>query len=166
MATINYYLDKADKKGFAPIHMRINCNGSQVKVSTKRKVKPEYFDKATQTVSDSYEEYKECNYYLKFLKNRADELLNQTYRKTYTEKEVKDLLNEHVINYKENNDVNIVREQLSLYGKSFKFVDLFAGAGGFSEGFLQAKVNNKFFDFIIAKVAVRDIKAVAPKIIS
>ena len=150
MATINYYLDKADKKGFAPIHMRINCNGSQVKVSTKRKVKPEYFDKVTQTVVDSYEEHKEYNFYLNFLKNRADELLNQSYRKTYTEKELKDLLNDHVINYKENNDVNIVREQLSLFGKPFKFVDLFAGAGGFSEGFLQAKVNNKFFDFIAA----------------
>jgi DNA (cytosine-5)-methyltransferase 1 len=150
MATINYYLDKADKKGFAPIHMRINCNGSQVKVSTKRKVKPEHFDKTTQTVSDSYEEHKEYNFYLNFLKNRADELLNQSYRKTYTEKELKGLLNEHVINYKENNDVSIVREQLQLYGKPFKFVDLFAGAGGFSEGFLQAKVNNKFFDFIAA----------------
>lgn len=150
MATINYYLDKADKKGLAPIHMRINCNGSQVKVSTKKKIKPEYFDKTSQTVNDLYEEHKEYNYYLNFLKNRADELLNQSYRKTYTEKELKDLLNEHVINYKENNDVNIVREQLSLYGKSFKFVDLFAGAGGFSEGFLQAEVNNKFFDFIAA----------------
>jgi DNA (cytosine-5)-methyltransferase 1 len=148
MATINYYLDKADKKGFAPIHMRINCNGSQVKVSTKRKIKPEYFDKATQTVNKLYEKHKEYNFYLSFLKNRANELLNQSYRKTYTDKELKDLLNDHVINYKENNNVNIIREQLSLYGKSFKFVDLFAGAGGFSEGFLQAEVNNKFFDFI------------------
>ena len=149
MATINYYLDKPDKKGLAPIHMRINCNGSQVKVSTKKKIKPELFDKSTQTVSNSHKQHTEYNFYLNFLKNRADELLNQTYRKTYTEKELKDLLNEHVINYKENNDVNIVREQLSLYGKPFKFVDLFAGAGGFSEGFLQAEVNNKFFDFFL-----------------
>ena len=150
MATVNFYLDKADKKGFAPIHMRINCNGSQVKISTKRKIKPEYFNKVTQTVSASHEEHKEYNFYLNFLKNRANELLNKDYRKTYTEKELKDLLNKHVANYKENNDVNIVREQLSLYGKPYKFVDLFAGAGGFSEGFLQAKINNKFFDFIAA----------------
>ncbi|MCF8363422.1 MAG: DNA cytosine methyltransferase [Prolixibacteraceae bacterium] len=150
MATINYYLDKINKKGYAPIHMRINCNGAQVKVSTKRKIKPEFFNKTTQTVSSSYNEHKECNYYLRFLKERAYELLNQPNRKSYTEKELKELLNEHIINYKENNDLNIVREQLSLYGKSFKFIDLFAGAGGFSEGFLQAEVNNKYFDFIAA----------------
>lgn len=150
MATINYYLDKEDKKGLAPIHMRINCNGSQVKVSTRRKIKSEYFDKLAQKVRDSCEEHKEYNFYLSFLKNRADELLNQTCRKTYTEKELKDLINDHVVNYQENNNISIVREQLSLYGKSFKFIDLFAGAGGFSEGFLQAEVNNKFFDFIAA----------------
>jgi len=60
------------------------------------------------------------------------------------------LLFQHVENYKENQSVNIIREQLTLYGKPFTFVDLFAGAGGFSEGFLQAEVNNKFFDFIAA----------------
>ncbi len=106
MATINYYLDKTDKKGYAPIHMRINCNGSQVKVSTKRKIKPDFFNKATQTVSDTYSEHIEYNFYLNFLKKRASELLNQSHRKTYTEKELKDLLNEYIVNYKENNDVN------------------------------------------------------------
>ncbi len=60
------------------------------------------------------------------------------------------MLFQHVENYKENQSVNIVREQLTLYGKPFTFIDLFAGAGGFSEGFLQAEVNNKFFDFIAA----------------
>ena len=37
MATINFYLDKPDKKGCAPIHLRINCNGSQIKLSTGQK---------------------------------------------------------------------------------------------------------------------------------
>lgn len=150
MATINYYLDKTDKKGFAPIHMRINCNGSQVKVSTRKKVKPEDFNKTLQQVTKSHKNYAGYNHYLSFLKTRADELLNHSQKKTYTEAELKKLLNDHVLNYKENNEVAISKEQLQLFGKPFKFVDLFAGAGGFSEGFLQAEVNNKFFDFVAA----------------
>ena len=150
MATINYYLDKPDKKGFAPIHLRINCNGSQIKISTGKKIKPDNFNKTTKEVKGTDKDSLEINHYLNFLKNRADELLNHSYKKTYTDKEIKDLLNEHIGGYKENHNVNIVREQLSLYGKPFTFVDLFAGAGGFSEGFLQAEVRNKFFDFIAA----------------
>ncbi|MDD2387762.1 MAG: DNA cytosine methyltransferase [Bacteroidales bacterium] len=150
MATINYYLDKPDKKGFAPIHLRINCNGSQIKISTGKKIKPEEYNKTSQEVIETNLNSLEINHYLNFLKERADELLNHSYKKSYTEKEIKDLLNEHVKGYKENHNVNIVKEQVTLYGKPFTFVDLFAGAGGFSEGFLQAEVNNKFYDFVAA----------------
>jgi DNA (cytosine-5)-methyltransferase 1 len=150
MATINFYLDKPDKKGFAPIHLRINCNGSQVKLSTGQKIQPKQFDKNKQRAAGLTVESNEINHYLNFLIERADELLHHSNKKTFVQDEVKAILNEHIENYKENSNVNIVKEQVSLYGKPFTFVDLFAGAGGFSEGFLQAESDNKFFDFIAA----------------
>jgi DNA (cytosine-5)-methyltransferase 1 len=150
MATINFYLDKADRKGLAPIHLRINCNGSQIKLATGKKINSEQFDKKKQRATGLSIESTEINHYLKFLEDRANELLHHSTKKTYSQEEIKDILNQHIESYKENNSVSIVKEQLSLYGKPFTFIDLFAGAGGFSEGFLQAEINNKFFDFIVA----------------
>jgi len=150
MATINFYLDKSDRKGLAPIHLRINCNGSQIKLATGKKINSEQYDKKKQRATGLSIESTEINHYLKFLEDRANELLHHSTKKTYSQEEIKDILNQHIENYKESNSVNIVKEQLSLYGKPFKFIDLFAGAGGFSEGFLQVEINNKFFDFIVA----------------
>jgi len=150
MATINFYLDKPDKKGFAPIYLRINCNGSQVKLSIGQKIQPKKFDKKKQRANGLSVEAHELNHYLNFLRERTDELLHHSNKKKFIQDEVKTVLNEHIENYKENNNISIAKEQVSLYGKPYAFVDLFAGAGGFSEGFLQAKHNNKFFDFIVA----------------
>lgn len=150
MATINYYLDTVTKKGLAPIHLRINCSGSRIKVATKESIKPKDFDKRKQLAKKSFENSDSLNYYLTYLKDRATELMTKSDKKVYTNKEIKDILNDYVASYKENHSVSIVKEQIPLYGKSFTFIDLFAGAGGFSEGFLQAEVNNKFFDFRVA----------------
>jgi len=35
--------------------------------------------------------------------------------------------------------------------KAVNFLDLFAGAGGISEGFIQAYTEDKYFDFILGK---------------
>ncbi|WP_111307139.1 DNA cytosine methyltransferase [Confluentibacter sediminis] len=150
MATINYYLDKADKKGLSPIHLRINCNGKQIKISTGEKIASNDFDKEIQQAKNTSDKHIEINHYLTYLKDRANELFNKSYKKKYTNKEIKETLNNYVSAYKEDHNVNILREQISLYGKPFTFVDLFAGAGGFSEGFIQAEHNNKFFDFLVA----------------
>lgn len=150
MATINYYLDKIDKKGFSPIHLRINCNGKQIKISTGEKISIDDFDKDAQQVKDTSKNHIEVNHYLTYLKDRTDELFTKSYKKNYTNKEIKDTLNDFVNAYKEDHNFNILREQISLYGQPFTFVDLFAGAGGFSEGFIQAEHNNKFFDFLVA----------------
>lgn len=149
MATINFYLDKEDRKGFAPIHLRINCEGTQIKVATGEKVKIQNFDKENQLVKAEIRNSNAINYYLKYLKDRTSELLNNSNKKRYTNSEIKKRLSNYINNYKRTQKVSIVKEQLSLYKKPFTFVDLFAGAGGFSEGFLQADVNNKVFDFIV-----------------
>jgi DNA (cytosine-5)-methyltransferase 1 len=150
MATINFYLDKPGKKGAAPIHLRINCNGEQVKVATGEKVEPEYFDKEAQRLSAKAANHAAVNHYLDFLTERAQEMFSGTYKRSYTNKQIKDRLQDLIDGYRADTSVRIVKEQVPLYGKAFTFVDLFAGAGGFSEGFLQAEVNNKFFDFLLA----------------
>lgn len=150
MATINFYLDKPDKKGKAPIHLRINCSGTQIKLATGKKVAPDIFDKKKQRAKGKFKDVIEINHYLNYINERADELLHHSNKRTYTNREIKHILNQHINGYKNSYNVNILKEQIPLYGKPFTFVDLFAGAGGFSEGFLQAEYNNKFFDFIAA----------------
>lgn len=150
MATINYYLDKSDKKGFSPIHLRINCNGNQIKISTGQKIEPEMFDKVQQRAKNLNDESREINHYLNYLSDRADELLHHSNKKTFTQDEVKNILNQHIDNYKENSIVNISKSEFSAKVAPFTFIDLFAGAGGFSEGFLQAEYNDKSFDFVVA----------------
>lgn len=39
---------------------------------------------------------------------------------------------------------------MTKYKKEVTFIDLFAGAGGFSEGFLQAETNSKQYNFVLA----------------
>ena len=88
MATINFYLDKIDKKGLSPIHLRINCNGEQVKLSIGKKVKISDFNKELQIVNDSCNENIELNHYLAYLKDRAYKLLNHSLKKIYTTTEI------------------------------------------------------------------------------
>lgn len=149
MATINYYLDKADKKGFSPIHLRINCNGKQIKISTKEKIKTTEFDKELQLVKKASERAISLNFYLNYLKERADELLNKSGKKSYTIAAIKQQLNVFIRNYEADTQINILKEKAPFYGKKYTFIDFFAGAGGFSEGFLQAETNNKCFDFLL-----------------
>lgn len=147
-ATINFYLDKPDKKGKAPIFLKIYCNGEHAKISITEKIAPEHFDKENQLALASYPDAIALNNYLRYLKDRANELINKSAKKIFTAKEIKNHLHDFVHCYKEDHTISIVKEQLPLYGKSFSFIDFFAGAGGFSEGFLQAEIGNKYFDFL------------------
>jgi len=149
MATVNYYLDKSNKNGECPIHLRINCKGKQIKLTTKVKVDQTKFDKEEQLVIGKSKNARSINHFLKHLKDRADSLLHDSAKKTFTNKEIKAKLNSIITGYQSETQVNIVSEPVSKYGKSFTFIDFFAGAGGFSEGFLQAENGGKSFDFLL-----------------
>ncbi|WP_428235405.1 DNA cytosine methyltransferase [Gracilimonas sp.] len=151
MASINFYLEKEDKKGCARISIRINCkNGPNLKLSTGAKVSVSEFDKEKQRVEGEDYSSISINYHLDTLQEKASQLINNPAKKTFTKKEIKEELKKHIEAYKEDQEVSIVKEQQELYGKAFTFVDLFAGAGGFSEGLLQAEYNDRFFDFLVA----------------
>ncbi len=150
MTTINYYLDKANKKGYSPIHLRILCEGDKIKVSTGIKVKPENFDKDNQKVTELDDDHNEKNIRLKALKTQTENYLSSVRHKQLTYNKVKAKIKDFISSYTESDKIRLMKEQLPLYGKSFSFIDLFAGAGGFSEGFLQAEVNKKQFDFVLA----------------
>jgi DNA (cytosine-5)-methyltransferase 1 len=149
MATVNYYLDKEDRKGFSPIHLRINCNGEQIKVSTKEKVSSKEFDKKTQLIKPSSDRHGQINHYLINLKDRAKSFMDNPSKKTFSEKEIKAYLNNYIERY-DRHKVNVVAELIEPKGDPVTFVDLFAGAGGFSEGFLQAETKKYFYDFVVA----------------
>ena len=149
MATINYYLDKPDKKGLSPIHLRINCNGKQIKISTKEKINPSFFDKEAQLLKGKSKRAKSVNHFLLYLKSRANEMLHSSGKKSFTISEVKEKLNKYIKGYQAESQVSILKEETKFYGKKYTFVDFFAGAGGFSEGFLQAETSSKCFDFLL-----------------
>ena len=125
MATINYYFDKPDKKGFSPIHLRINCNGEQIKISTKEKVKPINFNKKSQLLKGKSKKALVVNHFLNYLKDRASELLNNSEKKLYTISEVKQKLYAFIKGYKAGSQVNIVKECSVSYGKKYSFIDFF-----------------------------------------
>ena len=150
MATINYYLDKEDKNGCSRIYMRIQSKGEQAKVSTGAKVPVKDFDKKWQRVLETNEQHEAINFYLNYLKERAENLISDNAQKVLTKKEIKTSLKEHISAYKKENDFSITKQQLNIYGTPFTFIDLFAGAGGFSEGLLQAELNDRYFNFLLA----------------
>ncbi|HEY3372388.1 MAG TPA: DNA cytosine methyltransferase [Prolixibacteraceae bacterium] len=150
MATINYYLDdKADKNGFCNIHLKIYCKSNTVKVGTGYKVDPKNWNKKKQVVV--YEkDAQQKNAFLSSLKSKAEELLYQNESLTVEKDDIQNILKEFVNKHKADKEVEIVETDPKIFRQNFTFIDLFAGAGGFSEGFLQADYYNNVFEFLLA----------------
>jgi DNA (cytosine-5)-methyltransferase 1 len=151
MINVKFYLDKADKSKRFPIHLVIRQKDVQVKVATGEKILKKDWDGKNQVVKDSEYRYKSINKFLSFLKQEVEKYFDSVPHSNFTDKRVKDKILALVNSRKENTDIKIVCEDSAEYiGKEkVKFLDLFAGAGGFSEGFLQAEYGNRYYDFLL-----------------
>ena len=152
MINVKFYLDKADKSKRFPIHLVLRQKDLQIKVATGEKIMKKDWDSSNQLVLNSEYSYKSINKFLNFLKHEVEKYFDNEPHTNFTDKKIKEKIASLVNNRKENTDVNILLEPPTEYEKKSKvtFVDLFAGAGGFSEGFLQAEYGNKFYDFRLA----------------
>jgi DNA (cytosine-5)-methyltransferase 1 len=152
MINVKFYLDKADKSKRFPIHLVLRQKDLQIKVATGEKIMKEDWDSSNQLVLESEYSYKSINKFLNFLKHEVEKYFENEPHTNFTDKKIKEKIASLVNSRKENTDINIVSEPPTEYETKSKvtFVDLFAGAGGFSEGFLQAEYGNKYYDFRLA----------------
>ena len=151
MIKVKFYLDKADKNKLFPIHLFIRRKNIQIKVATSEKIKKKDWDRKNQKVKDSCYGYNSINKYLIFLKQETENYINTGNSTQLTDKKIKNKILSFVKKHKDNTDIKIINEVQEIYKKNkFTFIDLFAGAGGFSEGFLQAECSNKIFEFLLA----------------
>jgi DNA (cytosine-5)-methyltransferase 1 len=152
MTTAKFYLDKADKNKLYPIHLVVRQKQAKVKVSIGEKIKKKDWDNLTQSVKSSCYNYKSINKFISFLKVEIEKHLENAPLCQKSETKIKAFINEIVKSRKINLEVRMVCEDQEYYKgkKPVTFLDLFAGAGGFSEGFLQAELGNKFYEFLLA----------------
>lgn len=152
MIKVKFYLDKADKSERSPIHLVIRQKDVNIKVATGEKVLLKDWDTTKQVVKSSEYSHIHINKFLAFLKNEVEKYINNATYTQVTDKKVKELIQSLVTKKRENTDVRILSEDSAKYEKMERItlVDLFAGAGGFSEGFLQAEHGSKFYDFLLA----------------
>jgi DNA (cytosine-5)-methyltransferase 1 len=149
MINVKFYLDKADKNNKYPIHLVLHQKNSKIKVATGEKILKKDWDNKNQLVKDSEYSHKSINKFFNFLKQEVEKYFETELHSNFTDKKIKEKITCLVNSRRENTNINIVSEPSAEYETKSKvtFVDLFAGAGGFSEGFLQAEYENKYYDF-------------------
>ncbi len=134
-----------------PIHLVLRKKEVQVKVATGEKIQKKDWDSKTQSVKDSEYGYKAINKFLNFLKIEVEKHFETAPHSHFTDKKVKEMILALVNSRKENSATRILSDDAARYDRKNRitFIDLFAGAGGFSEGFLQAETDNAFYDFLL-----------------
>ncbi len=151
MINVKFYLDKADKSKLFPIHLVLRKKNAQVKVSTGEKIKKKDWDNQTQLVKESNYQHKSINKYLSFLKCEVEKHFEIAPPNHLKDKKIKEKILSLVNSRRKNTNPEIASDNSAYYeGKEkITFIDLFAGAGGFSEGFLQAEYGKHLYDFLL-----------------
>lgn len=151
MINVKFYLDKADKNKMFPIYLVIRKKDIQVKVAVGEKIQKKDWDSKNQFVKDSDLRYKTINKYLSFLRQEVEKYFETAPHSHFTDKNIKEKLVSLVNSRKENATIKILSQDSNEYDHKDRvtLVDLFAGAGGFSEGFLQAETKDKYYDFLL-----------------
>jgi DNA (cytosine-5)-methyltransferase 1 len=152
MVSIKFYLDSnCDKNKNYPIHLVIRRKKAQIKIAIGEKVKKKDWDTIGQLVKESQYNYKGINKFLRFLKEETKKFLEKAHPSQLTDKNIKAKISSLIESRRKNTDIDILHDDGNgAMVQKVTFIDLFAGAGGFSEGFLQAEHNNKVFDFLLA----------------
>jgi DNA (cytosine-5)-methyltransferase 1 len=151
MINVKFYLDKADKSKKFPIHLVLRQKDVQIKVATGEKIMKKDWDSQNQLVKDTEYQYKSINKFLLFLKHEVEKHFETAPHSHFTDKKVKEKILSLVNSRRVNTDVKLICEEETQYTTKQKitFIDLFAGAGGFSEGFLQAETDKHYYDFLL-----------------
>lgn len=151
MVNVKFYLDKADKSKNHPIHLVIRQKEVQIKVATGEKIKKKDWDNKNQLVRAANPDHAALNSFFSFLKHEVEKYFDTAPHSHFTDKKIKEKIQELVSRRKLNTEVKILCENAGAYAdkEAITFVDLFAGAGGFSEGFLQAECGNRIYDFLL-----------------
>lgn len=151
MINVKFYLDKADKNRISPIHLVLRKKRLNVKLATGEKIRTSDWDHSLQSVKDTCYNYKGINKFLDFLRREVEKYLESTPHSLHTTVKIKKKIATLINSRRNNTDLIIVCEDQERYENKHKitFLDLFAGAGGFSEGFLQAEQDNKLFEFLL-----------------
>jgi DNA (cytosine-5)-methyltransferase 1 len=152
MISVKYYLDKPGKNDLSPIHLVIREKDIQIKIATGEKTDKNTWDDKNFQVSPANPNYKVINKFLGFLKDQVKSFVENPANVPLTTKKLKEYIQSLVNTRKENVETSLVHDNSAYFeGKEgVTFIDLFAGAGGFSEGFLQAEEGNRYYDFLLA----------------
>lgn len=152
MLNVKFYLDSPDRTDQYSIHFVLRDKNRQVKVSTGEKVQREHWDNETQSVKESAPRHKSINHFLATLRQVVERHMAASPAKQVIGAKLKSELQQLVDARKSNNSAGIQPDQREYMAgrEPVTFVDLFAGAGGFSEGFLQAEHGKKLYDFLLA----------------